>query len=94
MEKRNALSLLDIATCIQALRSSGGFVEILSRQDFPKVYALNGAVYVAGRDWLFRERNFLTDQTIGYERPKEHSLDIDKEQDVHLFEFMLSSSLG
>ena len=51
------------------------------RQDLPKVYALNGAVYVAKVSWLQNIKTFITDETIGYVMSESHSLDIDTEED-------------
>ncbi|WP_285397575.1 acylneuraminate cytidylyltransferase family protein [Lysinibacillus sp. fls2-241-R2A-57] len=51
------------------------------RQDLPKVYALNGAVYVAKVSWLQNKKTFITDETIGYVMSESHSLDIDTEED-------------
>jgi len=64
---------------------------ITRRQDLPKVYALNGAVYVAERKYLFEERSFLTEETMGYVMSPERSLDLDTEIDMKLFELMLGS---
>jgi len=64
---------------------------VLRRQDLPKVYALNGAVYVAEKEWLRQERSFLTRETLGYEMPQERSLDIDTELDLKVFEALIAS---
>ena len=37
------------------------------RQDLPRVYALNGAVFVADCHWLVRTQSFVTPETIAYE---------------------------
>ena len=58
------------------------------RQELPKVYALNGAVYVAECDWLIQSGSFLSSDTVGYIMPKERSLDIDTEQDIKLFNLL------
>ena len=55
------------------------------RQDLPKIYALNGAVYVAEWSWLKKNKTFLTDETTGYIMPKERSIDIDTELDLTIF---------
>lgn len=47
------------------------------RQDLPKVYALNGAVYVAVCRDLLKSRSFIMRRTAAYEMPRERSLDID-----------------
>lgn len=52
------------------------------RQDLPKVYALNGAVYAAERLWLERTRTFVTPETAAYLMPRARSLDIDTELDM------------
>jgi CMP-N,N'-diacetyllegionaminic acid synthase len=51
------------------------------RQDLPKAYALNGAVYVASASWLAQQRTFVTPSTVAYEMPRERSVDVDTETD-------------
>ncbi|NCX94693.1 MAG: acylneuraminate cytidylyltransferase family protein [Gammaproteobacteria bacterium] len=51
------------------------------RQDYPRIYALNGAIYVAQTDWLKTHKTFLTEETLGFVMPKERSVDIDHESD-------------
>ena len=53
-----------------------------SRQQLPPVYVLNGALYLATRNFLLRERAFISEDTLGYVMPPERSVDID-----NLFEF-------
>jgi N-acylneuraminate cytidylyltransferase len=62
------------------------------RQDLPKVYALNGAVYVADCRWLERTRIFVTGETVAYPMPRERSLDIDTETDFRVAELLLKGS--
>ncbi|MFZ3122402.1 MAG: acylneuraminate cytidylyltransferase family protein [Thermodesulfovibrionales bacterium] len=59
------------------------------RQDLPKVYALNGAIYVAQVDWLLNNKAFVTDETYAYIMPKERSVDIDNDLDFRFAEFLL-----
>ena len=47
------------------------------RQLAPKVYALNGAVYVARADWYLQTKTFVTEETASYIMPQERSVDID-----------------
>jgi N-acylneuraminate cytidylyltransferase len=54
------------------------------RQDLPKVYKLNGAVYVAKCEWLTRSRSFVSSETIAYVMPSHRSLDIDNELDMSI----------
>ena len=58
------------------------------RQDIPPLYAINGAVYVAEVAWLEKNRQFMSDETVGYLMPVERSLDVDTELDLLFFEFM------
>ena len=59
------------------------------RQDLPKSYALNGAVYTARIDWLSHSKSFVTDETYAYIMPKERSVDIDNDLDFRFAEFLL-----
>lgn len=61
------------------------------RQDLPEVYVLNGAVYVAGTDWIERKRAFVTSRTIAYVMPRERSLDIDDQFDMEMFRLLVAS---
>jgi N-acylneuraminate cytidylyltransferase len=66
--------------------------EVLRRQDSPRVFALNGAVYVARVPWLLESRSFLGSETVGYWMPKERSWDIDTELDFTLVESVIAQS--
>lgn len=59
------------------------------RQKLPKVYQLNGAVYVGVRDALARHRSFMTPETIGYVMPEERSHDIDTLLDFRIAGMLL-----
>lgn len=61
---------------------------ISRRQDLPKVYALNGAVYVSKIEWLVVSRSFIDKKMVVFLMPKERSLDIDEEIDLRIFEYM------
>lgn len=63
------------------------------RQDLPKVYALNGAVYVAKVSWLQNKKTFITDETVGYVMSKSHSLDIDTEEDFLYCDWKMRESV-
>lgn len=52
------------------------------RQELPKVYALNGAVYVADCEWLLKRKSFVMEKTSAYEMPVDRSLDIDSRFDL------------
>lgn len=61
------------------------------RQDLPKAYAVNGAVYVAQCGWVMGKRSFLTDETLAYEMSRARSMDIDDELDLQLCEILLTN---
>lgn len=61
----------------------------LRRQDLPKVYILNGAVYVAEVDWLLVRKTFVSIGTVAYLMPGERSVDIDTEQDIDFIQYIL-----
>jgi len=54
------------------------------RQDLPKIFALNGAVYVAETQYLIDRKTFITEETVAYVMPKIRSIDIDNEIDLKL----------
>ena len=60
------------------------------RQDLPQVFALNGAVYAARTDWFFREKTFITNETVACPMPIERSVDIDTEFDLEIAQFLLA----
>ena len=59
------------------------------RQQLPPAYVLNGALYFASRQFLFREQSFITSETIGYVMPPERSVDIDTPLDWQWAEFLM-----
>jgi N-acylneuraminate cytidylyltransferase len=58
---------------------------ITRRQDLPRVYVLNGAIYIAQIDWLRSNKSLVGAETVAYFMPKERSLDIDTAQDFEIF---------
>lgn len=78
-----------------SLDKTGHMLPIIStesntrRQDLPKVYALNGAVYVANCEWLMKNKKLVTTETIAYVMPKERSVDIDDEVDFMLAKILI-----
>jgi len=54
------------------------------RQDLPRFYGLNGAIYLAETDYLRECNGFLGQDTFAYEMPKERSIDIDTDIDFKL----------
>jgi len=60
-----------------------------NRQDFPRHYRLNGALYLGATDFLRKQHSFFGDATYAYIMPKERSIDIDDLFDFSLAEFLL-----
>lgn len=54
------------------------------RQDLPSAYFINGAVYVAGSQYLQQNDTFYPPRPLGYVMPAERSLQIDGEWDLKL----------
>ncbi|GJM07320.1 MAG: posttranslational modification protein [marine bacterium B5-7] len=59
------------------------------RQDAPKCFSLNGAIYIWRRDVLSEEDRLLLDDTILFELPQERSIDIDTAFDFSLVDALL-----
>ncbi|HZY31971.1 MAG TPA: acylneuraminate cytidylyltransferase family protein [Candidatus Methylomirabilis sp.] len=59
------------------------------RQDLPRTYSLNGAIYLVRREILLERRTFYTERTYGYIMPSERSLDIDTPWDLYLADLIL-----
>lgn len=62
---------------------------ITQRQDAPKVYRLNGAVYVTPTDIIMKQNRELGEDTRAYVMPPERSVDIDSEFDFKLAEVLM-----
>lgn len=62
----------------------------LPRQELPKTYTLNGAIYIIKTDKL-NPINFYSEKSYAYIMNKEHSIDIDEELDFILAENYLTN---
>ena len=58
----------------------------MRRQDLPKTYMSNGAIYIINVEEFLKNENFFTDKTISYEMSLEKSLDIDTLKDLEKVE--------
>lgn len=67
---------------------------ITRRQDAPKVYRLNGAVYVIYRDVIMKQNRVLGGDMRAYIMPSERSIDLDTELDFRLTELLMSEREG
>ena len=63
--------------------------KVIRRQDAPKVYRLNGAVYVTSTDTIMKENRVLGRDTGAYIMPLESSIDIDTELDFKLADLLM-----
>lgn len=62
-----------------------------SRQDAPKVFQLNGAVYVARTDHILNGGTFIAADTVAYEMSRSRSTDIDNRDDFAALETKVGS---
>lgn len=64
--------------------------QVTRRQDAPKLYQLNGAIYVNRRDLLIKKQSLISENTIAFIMPPERSIDIDIELDFQICEAILN----
>lgn len=83
---------------LKAFKENGiGYIEGISnntypfmrRQDLPKTYMSNGAIYIIKVDEFLRNNSFYTDKTISFIMDKLKSLDIDTEEDLKKVETII-----
>lgn len=60
--------------------------------DQNELFALNGALFLAKIDWLYKYKSFVTDETLGFVMPTERSVDIDTKLDLEWAKFLLEIS--
>lgn len=63
--------------------------EIGRRQDLPAAYTLNGALYLANKEWLLQQGCFIGPDTLGYVMPLERSVDLDTPQEWRWLEYLI-----
>ena len=66
---------------------------ILRRQDAPKIFQLNGAVFVTSKEYLFKNNLIFSGEIGPYIMPIERSVDIDSPLDLKLAELIISHKL-
>ncbi len=75
-----------------------GFIEGVSnnkypfmrRQDLPKTYLSNGAIYIIRVDEFIKYNSFLTNKTISYIMNKNNSMDIDTKKDIEMARILIN----
>lgn len=65
-------------------------IDFWRRQDLPKIYCPNGAIYIASREQLVNEKSFLISTTKAYSMSRMHSLDIDTLEDWEYAEYLIA----
>lgn len=65
----------------------------IPRQSFPKLYYVNGAIYMTKTQILLDKKTFFSDQTVPYVMPKEKSIDIDTKWDLYLCDLILNDKI-
>lgn len=66
---------------------------IARRQDLPKIYAPNGALYISKIEYIKKYNSFYTKDTLGYIMPAERAHDIDIELDFLICNHLLTSKI-
>lgn len=64
--------------------------KITRRQDLPKIYAMNGAIYIISTEVLIKEKTFEPDNICGYIMNSTESVDIDELLDFKIAELIMS----
>ena len=67
--------------------------EYFRRQDAPKVYSINGSIYIYDRNYLIDAKSLHCDRERIYIMDEISSVDIDREIDFGFIEFLLKSGL-
>ncbi|OHW61977.1 CMP-N,N'-diacetyllegionaminic acid synthase [Andreesenia angusta] len=62
------------------------------RQDIPKTYSLNGAIYIGKTKTILKEGNFLLDKTIAFIMDRASSVDIDDMLDFKFVEMLMEET--
>ena len=62
----------------------------MRRQDLPKYYRINGAIYLSNVDFFLNNGSIYEGKVIGYEMPQERSVDIDTAFDFKIAEITMN----
>ncbi|WP_061218222.1 cytidylyltransferase domain-containing protein [Leptospira weilii] len=63
--------------------------DVKRRQDSPKIFSLNGSIYLSEVSYFREKKKFITEDTLAYLMSKESSIDIDDMMDWKLAEILL-----
>lgn len=64
--------------------------KITKRQDLPKVYSVNGSMYIVKTDVILNEKTLEPENSLAYVMEKEASIDIDELLDFKIAELIMS----
>ena len=64
----------------------------LLRQDLPRAYNLNGALYLVSRNFLETKRTLIDESTLAYVMPRHRSVDIDDMDDWDFAEYLIKKN--
>jgi N-acylneuraminate cytidylyltransferase len=65
-------------------------LDVLTRQELPTTFQVNGALYVVDSSWFSTTHTFVDDATIAYVMPAERSIDVDTPEDLFVAEALLA----
>jgi len=66
---------------------------VARRQDLPRAFSLNGAMYFANANWLRCKHSFIEAETLACVMPRDRSVDLDTPLDWKFAELLLKESL-
>ena len=100
--QRNADGIVSVSEAathpylVKGIKEDGSMFDVvekakgyLPRQSFPPAYVVNGAIYLARREVILKEKTWYTKRTYTYIMPPERSLDIDTPWDFYLADLIL-----
>ncbi len=64
----------------------------LRKQDLPKSFSPNGAIYISTPENIEKNNGFYTENLAIYEMPQERSIDIDEQSDFNYAEFLINKA--
>ena len=76
--------------CMKDFVSNNAFNK--NRQEFQKIFSLNGSIYVANANFLLSQKTYYSEKSYAYIMPPERSIDIDTEIDFQLAEYLMQKN--
>ena len=65
---------------------------VATRQELPRCFEINGALYVVNSAWFRSSQLFVDDDTLAYVMPRERSVDVDTPEDLATAERLLNGA--